>query len=217
MISGNLVNQKALKPDMLMKIITVTGYKGGIGKSTTAFHLASYFSDLGKTVLIDGDPNRTALKWAGRNSGQLPFTVADERQAMKIIPGMDYVIIDTPARPNSDDLKELAKGCDLLILPTSPDVVSLEPMLETARDVGDAKFRALITIVPPHPSKEGELMRDDLKEGGIPVFKTMIRRTVGFAKAALAGRPIRDVDDSRARAAWGDYKALGDEIKELLQ
>lgn len=200
-----------------MTIITVTGYKGGIGKSTTAFHLASYFSDLGKTVLIDGDPNRTALKWASRSEESLPFEVADERQAMKIVPGMDFVIIDTPARPNSDDLKELAKGCDLLILPTSPDVVSLEPMLETARDVGEAKFRALITIVPPHPSREGELMRDDLNEGGIPVFKTMIRRTVGFAKAAMAGRPIRDIEDARARAAWGDYKALGDEIKELLK
>lgn len=200
-----------------MTIITITGYKGGIGKSTTAFHLAAYFSDIGKTVLIDGDPNRTALKWSGRSSEQLSFTVADERQAMKIIPGMEFVIIDTPARPNSDDLKELAKGCDLLILPTSPDVVSLEPMLETARDVGEAKFRALITIVPPHPSREGEMMRDDLNEGGIPVFKTMIRRTVGFAKAAMSGRPIRDVEDARARAAWGDYKSLGDEIMEMLK
>ena len=201
-----------------MTIITITGFKGGVGKSTTAFHLATYFSELGSTVLVDGDPNRTAIKWADRNSEPLPFAVADERQAMKLVQNKDFIIIDTPARPDSDDLKELAKGCDLLILPTSPDVVSLEPMLQTAQALGnDANYRALITLVPPHPSKEGELMRDDLREGNIPVFQTMIRRTVGFAKAAMAGLPIRDIEDVRARVAWEDYKALGDEIKELLK
>ena len=112
-----------------MNIITVTGYKGGVAKSSTAIHLATFFSDRGKTILIDGDPNRTAISWSQR--GKLPFTVADERQAMKLISGNDFVVIDTPARPNSDDLKELAKGCDLLILPTTPDIVSLEPMLQT--------------------------------------------------------------------------------------
>jgi chromosome partitioning protein len=201
-----------------MTIITITGFKGGVGKSTTAFHLATYFSELGSTVLVDGDPNRTAIKWADRNTEDLPFAVADERQAMKLVQNKDFIIIDTPARPDSDDLKELAKGCDLLVLPTSPDVVSLEPMLQTAQALGsDANYRALITLVPPHPSKEGELMRDDLREGNIPVFQTMIRRTVGFAKAAMAGLPIRDIEDVRARVAWEDYKALGDEIKGFLK
>ena len=201
-----------------MTILTVTGYKGGVGKSTTAFHLAAYFSEFGKTIIVDGDPNRTAIKWAERNSEPLAFEVADERQAMKLVSNKDFVIIDTPARPDSDDLMELAKGCDLLILPTSPDVVSLEPMLQTAQALGDeAKYRALITLVPPHPSREGELMREDLREGNIPVFETMIRRTVGFAKAALAGRPIRDLEDARGRTAWADYKALGDEIREILK
>jgi chromosome partitioning protein len=198
-----------------MRILTVTGYKWGVAKSTTAVHLATYFSDLGKTVLVDGDPNRTAVGWASR--GSLPFTVADERQAMKVISGSDYVVIDTPARPHCDDLKELAKGCDLLILPTAPDVLSLQPMLETAKDLGDANYRALVVIVPPAPSKEGEVMRDDLKAGGVPVFQTMIRRTTGFPKAALQGVAVRDVSDKRLRAAWEDYKALGDEIVEILK
>jgi chromosome partitioning protein len=198
-----------------MLILTVTGYKGGVGKSTTAIHLATYFSDIGDTVLVDGDPNRTATTWAQR--GALPFTVADERQAVRLVSGRDFVVIDTPARPNSDDLKELAKGCDLLILPTAPDVVSLQPMLETARDLGKATYRALLTIVPPYPSREGELMQQDLRKGGVPIFKTMIRRTVGFPKAALAGKPIRDIDDARARTAWEDYKALGNEIRRLMK
>ena len=59
-------------------------------------------------------------------------------------------------------------------------------------------------------------MRADLCEGGVPVFNTLIRRTVGFAKAALQGKPIRDLDDARAAAAWGDYCALGDEVMALL-
>lgn len=200
-----------------MKIITITGYKGGVGKSTTAIHLATYFSELGKTILVDGDPNRTAVKWSERGNGALPFMVADQRQAMRLITGAEYIIIDTPARPATDDLKELAKGCDLLILPTAPDVVSLQPMLETVRDLGEVSYRALLTIVPPYPSREGEIMQNDLAEGGVPVFKTMIRRTTGFAKAALAGKAIRDMEDSRLKLVWEDYQSLGNEVRSIFQ
>ena len=197
-----------------MKLITVTGYKGGCGKSTTAVHLATYFSARGQTLLIDSDPNRTAIKWSKR--GKLPFTVEDERKAIKLIPGCDYVIVDTPARPVSDDLKELAEGCDLLILPTIPDVVSLEPMLSTAEDLpADSNYRVLLCVIPPYPSKEGQQMKADLIEGDIPVFKSMIRRTSGFGKAAIAGIPIRDLKD-KTRVAWSDYKAVGKEVEEII-
>ena len=197
-----------------MKLITVTGYKGGCGKSTTAIHLATYFSDRAKTLLIDSDPNRTSIEWSRR--GSLPFTVEDERKAIKLIPGSDYVIVDTPARPKSDDLQELADGCDLLILPTIPDVVSLQPMLATAQDLpSTSNYRVLICIVPPYPSKEGEQMKEDLISGGIPVFNSTIRRTSGFGKAAIAGIPIRALKD-KTRVAWEDYKALGKEVEEII-
>ena len=204
-----------------MTIITVTGYKGGIGKSTTAIHLATYFAGLGRAILVDGDPNRTALSWAARGENapadqQLPFLVVDERQSLRVIGSADFLVIDTPARPNSDDLKELAKGCELLVLPTPPDIVSLEPMLETAAVLGDANYRALLTVVPPRPSREGEGMQAELREGGVPVFDAMIRRAAGFTKAALQGLAIRDIGDARAAAAWDDYRALGDEICALL-
>ena len=201
-----------------MTILTITGFKGGVGKSTTAFHLAAYFSEFGKTILVDGDPNRTAVKWANRSAQPLDFEVADERQAMKLVQNKDFIIIDTPARPDSNDLKELEKGCDLLILPTSPDILSLEPMLQTAEALENkSKYRALITVVPPPPSKEGAIMHEDLREAGVPIFETMIRRSVGFSKAALRGLPIRDIQDKRAQIAWEDYEALGNEIREMLK
>lgn len=198
-----------------MNIVTVTGYKGGCAKSTSAIHIATFFSGLGDTVLVDGDPNRTAIAWSQR--GKLPFVVVDERKAMKVVQGRDFLVIDTPARPDSEDLKELASGCDLLVLPTQPDVVSLEPMLQTANDLGStATYKVLLTIVPPKPSREGETVRSELIANGIPVFQTMIRRSAGFQKAALEGVPIRDVSDSRSRLAWLDYQALGKEILEVL-
>ncbi|MBV5262040.1 ParA family protein [Synechococcus moorigangaii CMS01] len=196
-----------------MKIITVTGYKGGVGKSTSAIHIAAYLARNQKTILIDGDPNRTALNWSQR--GEMPFTVADERQAMRLITGHDFAVIDTPARPNSDDLQELAKGCDLLILPTTPDVVSLEPMLAIANDVEDARYRALLTIVPPYPSKEGETMRNELIANGVPTFQSLIRRSAAFQKAALAGKPVNQMS-GRDRIPWNDFEALGKEIMEVL-
>ncbi len=199
-----------------MKIVTVTGYKGGIAKSTTAIYLATFFSEFGPTLLVDGDLNRTSLAWAER--GEFPFEVVNQHKAMKAISGKEYVIIDTPARPDSDELAELADGCDLLILPTTPDVVSLQPMMQTARDLGDDVFyRVLITIVPPYPNKEGQVMKQELQKANLPVFNTLIRRTTGYQQAAMKGVPIRDLKTGDLRKAWQDYKNLGKEIQELWQ
>lgn len=199
-----------------MKIITITGYKGGVGKSTTAIHLASFFSGIGKTLLIDGDPNRTSVKWALR--GALPFKVVNEKESARFIVGSEFVVIDTPARPNSEDLKELSNGCDLLVLPLAPDILGLEAMVETVQNLNSgASYRALLTIVPPKPSREGEIMKQELIENNIPVFDSFIRRSANFQKSALQGVVVSEIKSPLSASAWSDYEAVGKEILSLLE
>ena len=62
-------------------ILTVTAFKGGVGKTTTAIHLAGYLNQKAPTILIDGDLNRSAMLWASH--GKLSFPVVDEREGLK--------------------------------------------------------------------------------------------------------------------------------------
>jgi chromosome partitioning protein len=194
-------------------IITVASFKGGVGKTTTAIHLAAYLCASAKTLLIDGDTNRSASGWAKR--GKLPFTVIDERQAAKYARNFDHIVIDTQARPEQEDLEALADGCDLLIVPSTPDALALDAMMLTVdalKQLGSSRYRILLTIIPPKPSRDGEEAREMLTEAGLPLLKAGIRRFVAFQKAALAGVPVYEVNDPKAAISWADYQAMGREV-----
>lgn len=194
-------------------IITVASFKGGVGKTTTAVHLSAYFSGLANTLLIDGDPNRSATGWGKR--GSLPFTVIDERQAAKYARNYQNIVIDTQARPEDEDLAALADGCDLLVIPSTPDALALDALMLTIdalKKLGSQRYRVLLTIIPPYPSKDGEEARKLLTEAGLPLFKAGIKRYSVFQKASLAGVVVSAVSDSKSAIAWSDYKAVGKEI-----
>lgn len=196
-------------------IITVASFKGGVGKTTTAVHLACYFSQQSqpeKTLLIDGDPNRSATQWDKR--GALPFRTVDERAAAKYARTAEHIVIDTKARPERDDLEALAEGCDLLIIPTTPDALALDALLLTVEELTalKARFKVLVTITPPYPSKDGQNAQETLVNAGLPVFDNCVRRYAAYQKAALAGVPVYESGDSKARIAWRDYTTISEEI-----
>ena len=193
-------------------IVTVASYKGGVGKTTTAIHLAAYFQQLAPTLLVDGDLNRSASTWA--ESGKLIFKVVFESQAPKYIRQYEHILIDTAARPSQNDLEALADGCDLLVVPTSPKALDLDALLRTADALQKlrANFKILLTIVAPPPSRSGEEARKLLIEAGLPVFQSEIKRLVAFERAPLLGVIVRDYPDPRAQTGWEGYEAVGKEI-----
>jgi chromosome partitioning protein len=189
----------------------ITSLKGGVGKTTTAIHLAAVLASKGKTLLIDADPAGGALMWATRGSG-LGFEVCLPEDAKP--KKFDYVVVDTRAQPKAKTLDEFSKKADLLIVPTSPNTLSLATLEPLAQDLEDVPFRVLVTLAPPPPSKDASLALEKLNVLKLPHFAVSIRRYAAFEKAVSQGAIVRDVRDSRAVFGWADYQALG---KELLK
>ena len=193
--------------------ITIANYKGGVGKTTTAVHLAAYFQRLAPTVLIDGDPNRSATRWGQR--GEMPFTIVDREEGDYQARNFVHVIKDSEARPGIADFEKLAKGCDLLVIPTVPstlDTDALSLTLAALRQLGTDRYRVLLTKVPPLPEQDGIQLRQELLRRGIPIFTAEIPRLKSFEKAVAEGVPVYAIDDPRAARAWSAYEAVGKEI-----
>lgn len=194
-------------------IITVANFKGGVGKTTTAIHLAGYLATKAKTLLVDGDQNRSSLEWA--EAGNFDFKVISPASLKEEAKNFTHIVVDTEARPEQNDLEVLSKISDLLIIPTTPDALSIKATVKTfqaMKELDSKNFKVLITMSPPPPSHDGADAQRYLSENGLPVFKTQIRRYTAYKKASLKGLLVSDVQNQYSNIAWSDYQKIGKEI-----
>lgn len=186
-----------------------------MGKSTTAIHIATFLaSKRGKTVLADGDLNRSVIQWAERGGKHIPFHVCDSES---IPDRYDHLVIDTAARLTDENLIALAETSNLLVIPCTPTTFALEATIGTLAALPSDRYCILLTVVPPKPSREGEKAQQALKKVGLPVFKPMIRHFAAYLKAENAGVPMNLVRDAKATEAWAEYEAVGKELWRLAK
>jgi chromosome partitioning protein len=189
--------------------LLIASLKGGVGKTTTAIHLAGVLSEHGKTLLVDADPAMGALEWAARGAGLGFDVVLPEAAKPK---RYEYVVVDTRAQPKAKTLDEFTRKADVLIVPCSPSALALETLPRLQDELEGLPVRALLTIAPPPPSRDAERAVKRLELLGLPRFQTIMRRYAALEKAAVVGCLVRDVRDPKAANAWADAKALAREV-----
>jgi chromosome partitioning protein len=197
-------------------IITLLSYKGGVGKTTTAIHLAAYFATVASQyksiAVVDGDPNQSAIAWSER--GDLPYPIYNAK-AQRQLRKYEHLVIDSEARPKPADIEALA-DCDLIILPTTPDAMAVQATMQTVgalEDLDCDNYVILLSKVPPPPQTDAIKARKSMEKAGYPILKSEVRRFKAFEKAALLGVTVDQVKgDRNAALAWRDICAVGEEV-----
>ncbi len=203
--------------------ITVCGQKGGVAKTCTSIHLASVWHSEGKNVcIVDADKNRSALAYASR--GNLPFPVFPVSSAAKASRSSEIVITDGQASSDQEELKHLAYGSDLVILPTTAKARSVELTVELANLLSNLKVNHAVVIVKVdfRQQKAAQQAKVALENFGLYVFDTFIPLLSAFDKAEASGNAVFEAvddlgrSDPRRMTGWSAYCSIASQIPCLI-
>ncbi len=203
--------------------ITVCGQKGGVAKTCTSIHLASVWHSEGKKVcIVDADKNRSALAYASR--GNLPFPVFPVSSAAKASRSSEIVITDGQASSDQEELKHLAYGSDLVILPTTAKARSVELTVELANLLSNLKVNHAVVIVKVdfRQQKAAQQAKAALENFGLYVFDTFIPLLSAFDKAEASGNAVFEAvddlgrSDPRRMTGWSAYCSIASQIPCLI-
>ncbi len=202
---------------MAQKVISLTSFKGGVGKSTLAVNLAGALALNASTTLIDEDPLQSCYQWARRN-GRLPMPVVTPRELEegRDLKASRYLLVDTEGRPKLEDLSELISSSSWTLIPCGTSGLDINGTLRLISDLGGAgagleKVKVVITKAPP-VGTVGQQARDALREAGIPLAHSVVRSYVAHQRAAELGVLVKDVPEPRASQAWADVLELAMEV-----
>src|SRR5579863_5728173 len=208
------------------KVIAMLNQKGGVGKTTLAIHIATAMAHRNrKVLLLDADPQSSALDWAAARDGQPLFPVVGlpkssiHKELPTLTEKFDIVVIDGPPRVH-EVARSAIMASDLVLVPVQPSPYDVWASKEIMDLLNEA------TIYKPNLKKAfvinrkivntaiGRDVAEALSAYPVPVLKTAISQRVAFAESATRGLTVFELDPDMLAAQ--EMSQLADEAELLL-
>lgn len=178
-------------------VVGIINAKGGVGKTTSAMHLATALAPQYSVEVWDADPQGSASEWAQvveENGEQLPFSVeaVNLPKIKKLTPTTQIVFIDSPPQ-NEGMMATIAERSDICIIPTAPTGLDTGRVLTTINSLPantpgivlltDADSRTILYQETKTLFEEEDVVLFDQEIKSLQA----IRRSYGYVPTSLAG------------------------------
>lgn len=186
-------------------IICIANQKGGVGKTTLSVNIAASLASRGhRVLLIDADPQGSALDWASTREQEPLFSIVGlpratiHKEIAQLKKGYDHVIIDGPPRV-TDLARSAIMASNLVVIPVQPSPYDVWASSEVVQLVSEAVvFNETLKSVFVVNRKIGNTaigrdVHEALATYEVPVLPASIMQRVIFAEAAGAGMSVGEV------------------------
>lgn len=205
--------------------ILVVNAKGGCGKTTIATNLASYYARNGmRPALVDYDPQGSSMQWLSLRGdvGMAIHGVAAYSRAngvtkswqMRMPPDTNRIILDAPAGVQGQQLVELVRGVDTILVPVLPSPIDIHAASRFIKDlllVAKVRARSMrVGVLANRVRKNARVYRAlqrFLESLDIP-FVATFRDTQNYVHAATDGLGIHELTKPNTKQDKLQWRAL---------